>query len=115
MPTRRPELTYTTPLPQKLGIVSHKGEAVSTALLAESPEFRNLLGDLPPVLDLLSAQLPASAHTWIIYPKGRLKPGFNEHHVRNTGLAAGFVDYKVCSVSDAWSALKFARRKSPIN
>ena len=31
--------------------------------------------------------------------------------VRNTGLAAGWVDYKVCSVDDTWSALAFKRRK----
>jgi hypothetical protein len=31
--------------------------------------------------------------------------------VRTAGLAAGWVDYKVCSVDDTWSGLAFKRRK----
>ena len=27
------------------------------------------------------------------------------------GLAAGLVDYKICSIDETWSALKFTRRK----
>jgi hypothetical protein len=34
------------------------------------------------------------------------------HHVRELGLAAGFVDYKVAGINADWSALKFATRKS---
>jgi len=33
--------------------------------------------------------------------------------VRRHGLAAGLVDYKICSVDADWSALRFARRKTP--
>ena len=35
-----------------------------------------------------------------------------EDLVRETGLAMGFVDYKVCAISEVWSGLLFARRKS---
>jgi hypothetical protein len=60
---------------------------------------------------LLAQRLPKTAGAWIIWPKARLKPGFNENHVRDSALAVGLVDYKVCSVDEDWSALKFAHRK----
>jgi hypothetical protein len=37
----------------------------------------------------------------------------NENVVRDAGLGAGLVDYKVCSIDSAWSALKFAHRRNP--
>ena len=127
-----------TPLPRKLGLVSAKGGVGEVAILGEPPGFRALLGELPPdvvlhdrlrattklalcfvrtraelsaLLDLLSAQLPPSAHAWIIHPKAHRKPDFNQTHLRDAALAAGLVDYKVCSVSEDWSGLKFSWRK----
>jgi hypothetical protein len=128
---------YTTPLPRKLGIAP----GMQVALIAAPEGFEETLGELPPettfttqltpstrlalcfvrsrndlaaTIDLLKSRLPEAAHHWIIYPKraGRYKVDFNENQVRETGLAAGFVDYKVCSVDDDWSALKFSRRKN---
>lgn len=63
--------------------------------------------------DLMSARLPEGSSMWIVYPKkaGRFKVDFNENDVRDAGLAAGLVDYKVCAVDADWSGLKFARRK----
>ncbi len=34
----------------------------------------------------------------------------NENVVRQIGLGAGFVDVKVCAVTEIWSGLKFVRR-----
>jgi hypothetical protein len=31
--------------------------------------------------------------------------------VRQTGLAAGLVDFKVCAVDRTWSGLRFSQRK----
>ena len=47
----------------------------------------------------------------------RQKPGkktravVSETLLRETGIAMGFVDYKVCALSDEWSGLLFARKK----
>ena len=60
----------------------------------------------------LAAKLPQGASAWIIRPKTHLKPGFGENDVRNGGLAVGLVDYKICSVSEEWSGLKFAWRRT---
>ena len=50
---------------------------------------------------------------WLIWPKtaSRVATDLNGNIVRETGLAAGFVDYKVCSVDETWSGLAFKRRK----
>lgn len=125
-----------TPLPKKLGI----GDNMQVALLAAPDGFEEFLGDLPKstafvtritaktglalcfirsledlaaTLDLLTLRLSKQASVWIVHPKRTSKYpiDFNQNHVRDAALAAGFVDYKVCSIDNDWSALKFAHRK----
>jgi hypothetical protein len=50
---------------------------------------------------------------WIIWPKktSSLASDLSQPIVRETGLAAGLVDYKVCSVDETWTGLKFTVRK----
>jgi hypothetical protein len=50
---------------------------------------------------------------WLIWPKksSNMKSDLDGNIVRDTGLAAGLVDFKVCSVSATWSGLAFKRRK----
>jgi Protein of unknown function (DUF3052) len=127
----------TTPLPKKLGV----GEDMQIALIAAPDGFEEMLGDLPKsttlskritpktnlalcfirsledlaaTLDLLSLRLPKQASVWIVHPKRTSKHrlDFNQNHVRDAALAAGLVDYKVCSIDADWSALKFAHRKA---
>jgi hypothetical protein len=126
-----------TPLPKKLGIVAAKPRACEVALVGAPQGFREVLGELPlamfaarikattnlvlvfvrtakeldAAVDLLATQLPTDASVWIIHPKQQHKPGFNQNDVRDAGLARGLVDYKVCSVDDDWSALKFSHRQ----
>ncbi|HEX3436363.1 MAG TPA: hypothetical protein VHT24_06305 [Pseudacidobacterium sp.] len=71
------------------------------------------LRELDAALDHLQARLPEGASFWIIHPKSAAKQhtDFNQNDVRNLALGCGFVDYKVCSVDERWSGLKFARRK----
>ena len=51
---------------------------------------------------------------WLIWPKkaSGVKSDLDGNVVRNTGLAAGWVDFKVCSIDDTWSGLAFKRRKN---
>jgi hypothetical protein len=50
---------------------------------------------------------------WIIWPKqgSALAGDLTQQVVRDTGLAAGWVDYKVCAVDATWSGLLFRRRR----
>ena len=75
--------------------------------------FIRSLDDLRAVLDMLTLHLPEKASVWIAYPKCAAHPhlDFNENDVRNPGLAAGLVDYKICSIDKTWSGIKFAWRK----
>jgi CheY-like chemotaxis protein len=62
----------------------------------------------------LLALKPALRQTaWLIWPKkaSGVKSDLDGNIVRTTGLAAGWVDFKVCSLTDVWSGLAFKRRK----
>ncbi len=49
---------------------------------------------------------------WIIWPKKTpiLASDLTQQIVRQAGLAAGLVDYKICAVNATWSGLLFGRR-----
>jgi hypothetical protein len=49
---------------------------------------------------------------WIIWPKkaSGVASDVSQTVVREVGLAAGLVDYKVCSVDATWSGLRFTLR-----
>jgi hypothetical protein len=125
-----------TPLLKKLGIRA----GMEIVLIAAPDGFGDLLGDPPEnsslvtrlsaktglalcfvrsmkdlagALELLTLRLPKQASAWIVHPKrtGKYQVDFNQNDVRNHSLAVGLVDYKVCSIDDNWSALKFARRQ----
>jgi CheY-like chemotaxis protein len=126
-----------TPLPKKLGI--KPGSRV--ALIGAPADFAKTLGSLPegarlshrsqPDPDLVlwflrsqrdlergiatRARALVRGSMWMVWPKrtSALKTDLVEQAVREAGLAAGLVDYKVCAVDETWSGLLFTRRKPP--
>ena len=52
------------------------------------------------------------AHVWIAWQKGgsAAKGDLTQPVVRALALAAGLVDYKICSIDSDWSVLLFKRR-----
>ena len=52
-------------------------------------------------------------HVWIAWPKkaSSMKTDLSQAHVRQTGLDAGLVDFKICAIDDTWSGLCFALRR----
>ena len=63
---------------------------------------------------LLAIQAAADRQTlWLCWPKkaSGVKSDLDGNVVRTTGLAAGWVDYKVCSLDDTWSGLAFKRKR----
>jgi hypothetical protein len=125
-----------TPLPRKLGI-----KPGSLVALVHAPEgFARTLGTLPAGVEFrdqpgrdagltlwflrsrreletgIRGMTRASGHAplWMIWPKktSGLAAGLTQQDVREIGLAAGWVDYKVCAVDATWSGLLFRRRKA---
>jgi hypothetical protein len=127
-----------TPLPKKLGI-----QAGSTVALVGAPEgFEATLGDLPegvmvrrevggePEVTLwftrsrraLEAGIEemgdgaGQGRLWIVWPKkaSGVASDLTQQVVRQVGLDAGLVDFKVCAVDATWSGLCFTWRKGRV-
>ena len=124
-----------TPLPKKLGI---KAGAV-IGLVGAPTDFEKTLGILPEGVSLkfrvrsrcdmivwftrsqkdvknrLARMSDRSGRDglWIVWPKKASgeKTDLTQPVVRKLGLAAGLVDYKVCSIDKTWTGLKFTTRK----
>jgi hypothetical protein len=54
--------------------------------------------------------LASRGSLWLVWQKGR-RDGLNGNFVREIALAAGLVDYKVCSLDGVWSGMLFAMKK----
>ena len=126
-----------TPLAKKLGIVActrvllRGAPAAYRDWLAPLPEgvaFATRLSETVDVVHLfvteravLSAELAAlcksiraDAAVWVSWPKksAKLPTDITEDVIRTIALPLGFVDVKVCAVSEVWSGLKLVIRKS---
>ena len=125
-----------TPLSRKLGIVEGMNVLVVdaptayTTLVTELPagvRFASRAGrtvDLTHVfstrrdaleqrLARLRSALRDDAMVWVSWPKkaSKVATDITEDVIREVALPLGFVDVKVCAVSDIWSGLKLVVRK----
>jgi hypothetical protein len=126
-----------TPLAKKLGL-----KPPMTLVAVDAPrEYRAWLGKLPPGLDIASRasaplgavhlfatkratleknlstlrkRLEQTGFVWVSWPKkaSKVPTDITEDVIREIALPLGFVDIKVCAVSDVWSGLKLVIRKS---
>ena len=125
-----------TPLAKKLGLKA----ASRVLLLGAPPEYSALLAPLPEgvVFDRIAGTdidiahifvtrkeelaqhlatlrktLKPDATVWVSWPKKAAKVAttVTEDTIRELALPLGFVDIKVCAVSDVWSGLKLVVRK----
>jgi hypothetical protein len=116
---------------QKLGI----REGATAAVIDPPRNYAGIIGELPAGASL--EEMPAGTHPvtlwfvhdaaavraalpgmrqlaggsklWILWRKGS---GVTQPFLRESAAAVGLVDYKICSVDAAWSAVLFARRKA---
>jgi len=133
---RRPAGYSGTPLARKLGIV-----AGCTILTRHAPDnYTQWLAPLPAgirfgkklsaktdivhvfcdrknilqkELEALRTGIRADAAVWISWPKkaSKIPTDITEDTIRELALPLGFVDIKVCAVSEIWSGLKLVIRK----
>ena len=64
-------------------------------------------------LSQLRETLDVRASIWVSWPKkaAKVPTDITEDTIRHVALPLGFVDIKVCAVSDIWSGLKLVLRK----
>jgi len=124
-----------TPLPKKLGI--KPGSVV--ALLSAPSDFDKTLGPLPEGAMLRPSgrgsrdlticfvrsckeldrridrlvKVSEQGNVWIAWPKkaSSMSTDLTQTYVRQRGLNAGLVDYKICAIDATWSGLCFALRR----
>ena len=136
MPASHPAGYSGTPLVKKLGIKEN-----SRVHLIDAPaKLPSLLGPLPAGVrfdgrltkdtdlvhvfvtrrrkmeDLLARLRPRvrpDAAVWVSWPKkaAKMETDITEDLIRDTALPLGFVDVKVCAVSEVWSGLKLCIRR----
>jgi hypothetical protein len=126
-----------TPLAKKLGLKS----PLTLLAIDAPPEYRTWLGKLPAGVRIVSKtgkplqaihlfvtrrarleeelaryrqRLEQNGFVWVSWPKkaARVDTDITEDTIREVALPLGFVDIKVCAVSDVWSGLKIVIRKS---
>jgi len=125
-----------TPLVKKLGITRGARVLAVNApddypdLLAPLPEgvvFEKRLSKLTGIVHLFSLQkaqmvaelerlrgaIRPDAAVWVSWPKkaSKVSTDITEDTIREVALPLGFVDIKVCAVTEIWSALKLVIRK----
>lgn len=125
-----------TPLAKKLGIAADSRVATQDA----PADYRALLAPLPAgvafdarvsrdtdvvhvfvttearlrqALVTLRTAIRSDACVWVSWPKkaSRVPTDVTEDVIRTVALPLGFVDIKVCAVSEVWSGLKLVIRK----
>jgi hypothetical protein len=64
-------------------------------------------------LATLRSKLSPTAAVWVSWPKkaAKLETDVTEDTIREVALPLGFVDVKVCAVTEVWSGLKLVVRK----
>jgi hypothetical protein len=65
-------------------------------------------------LAVLRRQLEQAGFVWVSWPKkaSKVPTDITEDVIREIALPLGFVDIKVCAVTEVWSGLKLVIRKS---
>ena len=125
-----------TPLAKKLGIVAGSRVATRHApedyceLIAPLPEgvvfdakvaattdvvhvFADRRSVLEKELGILRKSIRSDGSVWVSWPKkaSKVPTDITEDTIRELALPLGFVDVKVCAVSEVWSGLKLVIRK----
>lgn len=75
--------------------------------------FTNRIKELESLLPKFKKQIYPDGMIWVSWYKKSSGKGteVNEDIIRNTSLAMGMVDVKVCAIDDDWSGLKIVIRK----
>lgn len=100
---------WLAPLPANLRWLP--GLSAEAALVHLFMDERRLLAE---ALQRCRERLGAEAVVWVSWPKksARVPTDITEDTIREVALPLGYVDVKVCAVSEVWSGLKLVVRKA---
>jgi hypothetical protein len=75
--------------------------------------FSSSKAELASALGSYRKQLSPAAVVWVSWPKksSKVPTDITEETIRDLALPLGFVDVKVCAVTEVWSGLKLVVRK----
>ena len=79
--------------------------------------FASRMADIYEQFPRAERSLNDGGRLWIAWPKqsSGVKTAITQQAVREFGLAAGWVDFKICAIDETWSGLAFARRTAKSN
>ena len=97
------------PLPA--GVVFEKSVSAATNIVHV---FSDRKAGLQSELEALRNAIRPDGVVWVSWPKkaSKVPTDITEDTIRELALPLGFVDVKVCAVSDVWSGLKLVIRKA---
>lgn len=97
------------PLPEGVDLRRRLASGIDVALL-----FVTTRKDLERRFATVAARVPPAGSIWVAWPKksSGMSTDLTENLLREVVLPTGFVDTKVCAVTDVWSGLRFVRRLS---
>ncbi len=100
---------WLSPLPTNVAFRAKFSPATDVAHVFETRKLA-----LISTLQGLRTQLREDATVWVSWPKkaSKVTTDITEDTIRDIALPLGFVDVKVCAVSDVWSGLKLVVRKA---
>ena len=100
---------WLAPLPAGAKLVDARAKGAGCAILFVS-KAAELERDIAGVL----SRLDEGGICWICWPKksSGVVTDVTENLLRDVVLPTGWVDVKVCAVSETWSGLKFLRRRA---
>jgi len=96
------------PVPSGVRFISRPNRKVDIAHV-----FVSGRGTLSKHLRQLREALDVQASIWVSWPKktSKMPTDITEDTIREVALPLGFVDIKVCAVTDVWSGLKLVLRR----
>jgi hypothetical protein len=101
--------TWFVDLPADIVIVKSLQQQLAAVHL-----FATDRNQLKQYLEEIRRRLDKTGFVWVSWPKksAKVPTDVTEDVIRDVALPMGFVDIKVCSVSDIWSGLKLVIRKT---
>jgi hypothetical protein len=99
---------WLAPLPEGVRFEARVSAAVDVVHV-----FAHRRADLGRQLASLRDRIAPAAAVWVSWPKkaSKVPTDITEDTIRELALPIGFVDVKVCAVSEVWSGLKLVIRK----